>query len=198
LKFLLKKQNKVLTKLSPDIIKIKGKRIFINPFLYSRVIDKNTKHWLYELGQINDLNIKKNRSRFYPNLNWESLNDEEKNVKYFSVEMFIKSLELIKIIHPEIDYLQLKEVEKKMLLFKKTFFEDWVKKSLKKKFKSELNKEKKFIRKISFKNWIDWLSLKKTKSALFFFVVMIFISAFLGWTAGISKNSCNPYFEKTI
>jgi len=27
---------------------------------------------------------------------------------------------------------------------------------------------------------------------------MIFISAFLGWTAGISKNSCNPYFEKTI
>ena len=29
-------------------------------------------------------------------------------------------------------------------------------------------------------------------------IVVVFISAFIGWYSGISKNSCNPYFERNL
>ena len=35
-----------------DIIKINEKKIFLNPFLYSRRFNESTKKWLREPGQI--------------------------------------------------------------------------------------------------------------------------------------------------
>ena len=29
-------------------------------------------------------------------------------------------------------------------------------------------------------------------------IVTIFIASFIGWSLGISKNSCNPYFEQNL
>ena len=73
--FLQTKENKLSNKLQKDIIKIGGKTIFLNPFLYWRRIDQNTNRWLREPGQIAELQIKTNRNRFYPEADWESLNN---------------------------------------------------------------------------------------------------------------------------
>ena len=47
-------------------------------------------------------------------------------------------------------------------------------------------------------NLRTWFSIKETQKALVPVFVIILISALFGWFAGISKNSCNPYFESTI
>ena len=41
--------NQLSKNLQGDIIKIAGKKIFINPFLYSRKLDQTTKDWLREI-----------------------------------------------------------------------------------------------------------------------------------------------------
>ena len=46
--------------------------------------------------------------------------------------------------------------------------------------------------------WLEWLRLENTHQAIFPIILIVFISAFVGWMAGISKNSCNPYFEQNI
>ena len=79
---------------------ISGKTIFINPFLYWRRFDENTNRWLREPGQMSEEQIKLNRNRFYPEIEWAALSNEQKIIKDGTVEMFLKTLELISTFHP--------------------------------------------------------------------------------------------------
>ena len=181
-----------------DIIKIAGKTIFINPFLYWRKFDANTNRWLREPGQIPEEKIQLNRNRFYPELDWSLLSEKEKYIKDGTVEMFLKTLELVRIYHPSLSSSQMLEVERKVSLTKKDDFEKWIKKSFIKKEKHILKEQKKLQRDRFFRNWYAWFALEKTQQALLPIVIIICLSFFIGWFAGISKNSCNPYFENII
>ena len=81
-------------RLQKDSITISGKVIYINPFLYWRRFDNNTDRWLREPGQLGEEQINLNRARFYPELDWTFLKDEERVIKDAAVEMFLKTLEL--------------------------------------------------------------------------------------------------------
>ena len=85
-------------------------------------IDENTNTWLREPGQISAKKIYSNRNRFFPELDWNDLSEEEKLIKDATVEMFIKTLELITVFHPQLNSEQLLEVERKMLIQKKNIF----------------------------------------------------------------------------
>jgi len=196
--FLQTKENKLSNKLQKDIIKIGGKTIFLNPFLYWRRIDHNTNRWLREPGQISELQIKTNRNRFYPEADWESLNDDQKDLKDGTIEMFLKTLELISTFHPDLSSGQLLEVERKMIISKKSSFEKWVQQSFAKRAYAQLREKRKFERIKFISKWKEWLSLEETHKALLPVIIMIFVSSFIGWSAGISKNSCNPYFEDSL
>ena len=193
-----KTKNKISNHLQQDLVKIGGKTIFINPFLYSTRFDENTNRWLREPGQISAQKISSNRNRFFPELDWNDLGEEEKLIKDATVEMFIKTLELITVFHPQLNSEQLLEVERKMLIQKKISFEKWVKKSFAKKARIALNEKRKFQRNKLIRSWKEWLSLENTQQAILPLIVTIFISSFIGWSLGISKNSCNPYFEQNI
>ena len=190
--------NKISNHLQQDVVKICGKTVFINPFLYWRRFDDNTNRWLREPGQMSEEQIQPNRNRFYPEIDWADLSQEQKLIKDGSVEMFLKTLELISTFHPHLNSGQLLEVERKMSITKKLPFEKWVKKSFAKKAKAEENEKKKFLRDRFFRSWKEWLSLDNTHQALLPIIVVVFISAFIGWSSGISKNSCNPYFEQNL
>jgi len=182
-------------KLEQDIIKINGKRIFINPFLYSKKFDEKTKIWLREFGQIPKSKIDLNRSKFYPELNWEILSLQEKFVKYNTVELFLKTIQIIKIINPNLNYQELLELEKQLIDHKKIAFEKLSRKYVLKKERLVL-KEKRKLAIIDFINkWQKWLTLEETQKLILPVFVIILLSALVGWFAGISKNSCNPYFE---
>ena len=60
------------------------------------------------------------------------------------------------------------------------------------------NEKRKFQRERFFSSWKEWLSLENTQQAFLPLIVTIFISSFIGWSLGISKNSCNPYFEQNL
>ncbi len=107
-------------------------------------------------------------------------------------------MELITVFHPQLNSEQLLEVERKMLIQKKISFEKWVKKSFAKKARIELNEQRKFQRNNLIRSWKEWLSLENTQQAFLPIIVVIFISSFVGWSFGISKNSCNPYFEQNL
>ena len=190
--------NKIKNHLQQDAVKISGKTIFINPFLYWRRFDENTNRWLREPGQMSEEQIQPNRSRFYPEIDWSDLEPDQKLIKDATVEMFLKTLELISTFHPSLNPGQLLEVERKMAVTKKLAFEKWVKKSFAKKARIELHEKRKFQRDRFIRNWIEWLSLENTHQAILPIIVVIFISAFVGWSFGISKNSCNPYFESNL
>ncbi len=190
--------HKISNHLQQDVVKIAGKTIFINPFLYSRRFDENTNIWLRENGQISQEEIIKNRYRFFPDLDWDANSDEEKVIIDATVEMFIKTLEIIRTFHPELNSGELFEVEERIVISKKIPFQNWVKKSLAKKARKELNEKRKFQRERFIRNWKDWFTLENTQQTLLPFVLIICMSAFVGWSAGISKNSCNPYFEQNI
>ena len=192
-----KSKNKI-RHLQQDVVKIDGKTIFINPFLYWRRFDENTNSWLREPGQISAQKIYSNRNRFFPELDWDNLSQEEKLIKDATVEMFIKTMELITTFHPQLNSMQIREVERKMLIQKKIAFEKWVKKSFTKKTRIELNERRKFQRNKLIRSWKEWLSLENTHQAFLTIIVVIFISLFVGWSFGISKNSCNPYFEENL
>ena len=112
--------------------------------------------------------------------------------------MFIKTLELVNTFHPQLNSGQLLEVERKMAVTKKISFEKWVKKSFAKKARIELNEKRKFQRNKLIRSWKEWLSLENTHQVFLPIIVVIFISSFVGWSFGISKNSCNPYFEENL
>ena len=142
--------------------------------------------------------ISPNRNRFYPEIEWTDLTHEQKLIKDATIEMFLKTLELISTFHPYLSSGQLIEVERKMAIIKKIPFEKWVKKSFAKKERLLLNEKRKFQRERFFRSWKEWLSLENTQKAFLPLVVTIFLSSFIGWSLGISKNSCNPYFEQNL
>ena len=180
-----------------DIIKINGKRIFINPFLYLREFDEKTKRWLREFGQISKSRIDLNRSKFYPELNWESLSLNEKLVKDNTIELFLKTIQIIKTRNPNLNYEQLLEVEKQLIFYKKIAFEKLSRKYFLKKDRLFIKEKRKLDRADFINRWYKWFTLQETQKLLVPIFVIILLSALMGWFAGISKNSCNPYFEST-
>ena len=74
-----------------DIIRIDGKRIVINPFLYLRKFDQKSKRWLREPGKISKSRIELNRSKYYPEINWEILSLNEKSLLF---HLFLKIIRL--------------------------------------------------------------------------------------------------------
>ena len=182
-------------KLQQDIVKISGKNIYINPFLYWRRFDENTNRWLRQPGQISEDQISANRKRFYPELDWNEMKLEDKLIKDATVEMFLKTLDLISTFHPTLNSGQLLEVERKMAITKKKSFEKWVTNAFQKKARAAMKEKRIYQRERFINNWREWFSLETTQQALLPIIVIIFVSAFVGWSAGISKNSCNPYFE---
>jgi len=112
--------------------------------------------------------------------------------------MFLKTLELISTFHPHLSSGQLLEVERKMAIIKKIPFEKWVTKSFAKKARLLENEKRKFQRDKFFSSWKEWFSLENTQKAFLPLIVTIFLSLFIGWSLGISKNSCNPYFEQNL
>ncbi len=191
-------KNKIINNLQNDIIKIDGKKIFINPFLYSSRFDNNTYIWLSTSGQISNSKIIINRNRFYPELNWEKLTENQRMLKDDTIEMFLKTLDLILFFHPDLNKEQLLQVEKKILLTKKVAFEKWVKKSFKSKERLLLKEKRKYQIHNLFNNWKEWFFAKETQQVILPIFVIMFITFIFGWFAGISKNSCNPYFEPPI
>jgi len=189
---------KISNHLQQDVIKVSGKTIFINPFLYWRRFDENTNRWLRELGQMSEDQIQRNRNRFYPEIEWVDLSQDQKLIKDGTIEMFLKTLELISTFHPYLSSGQLLEVERKMAITKKIPFEKWVIKSFAKKARLLENEKRKFQRERFFSGWNEWLSLENTRQAIVPLIVMIFIASFIGWSLGISNNSCNPYFDQNI
>ena len=189
-------KNKIRNHLRKDAVIIDRKTIFINPFLYGRRFDENTNIWLRELGQVSAKKISSNRNRFFPELDWNDLGEQEKLIKDGTVEMFIKTMELITVFHPQLNSEQLLEVERKMLIQKKLSFEKWVKKSFAKKARIQMSEKRKFQRNKLIRSWKEWLGLENTQQAFLPIIVVIFISSVVGWSFGISKNSCNPYFEE--
>ena len=181
-----------------DIIKINGKKIYINPFLYLRKLDEKTKIWLREPGQISKSTIDLYRSKFYPNVNWEILSLKEKLLKDTTIELFLKTIQMIKTFNPNLNSEQLLIVEKKLYSYKKIAFEKWSDNYFIKKDRSLLNEKRKLERVHFISNWQKWLSLKETQKLIIPAVVIILVSALLGWFAGVSRNSCNPYFESSI
>ena len=142
--------------------------------------------------------ISPNRNRFYPEIDWADLSHEQKLIKDGTVEMFLKTLELISTFHPYLSSGQLLEIERKMAIIKKIPFEKWVKKSFAKKERLLSNERRKFQRERFFSSWREWLSLENTQQFFVPLIVTIFIASFIGWSLGISKNSCNPYFEQNL
>ncbi len=194
---LFKKRYDISRNLQQDIIQLEGKKIFLNPFLYCSKIDKNTNQWLKELGQISDLKIARNRIRFYPKLKWEYLTDDEKILKNGTIELFLKTLELINSFHPSLNSDQLLQIEKKLAISKKASFEKWVAKYIAKKSRLLQIKKNKLLRENQINNLRSFLFMKETKKFIISIFVIIVLSTSIGWFAGISKNSCNPYFEST-
>ena len=191
-------ENTITNHLQQDVVKIGGKTIFINPFLYWRRFDENTNRWLREPGQMSEEQIQPNRNRFYPEIDWADLSYEQKLIKDATVEMFLKTLELISTFHPNVNAGNMLEVERKMIITKKGSFEKWVKKSFAKKARALDSEKRKFQRDRLYRSWKEWLSLENTQQAILPLIVVVFISSFIGWSLGVSKNSCNPYFEENL
>ena len=185
------------TRLQKDSIQIAGKIIFINPFLYWRRFDTNTDRWLREPGQLGEDQIKQNRNRFYPELDWGLLSEEEILVKDASVEMFLKTLELINTFHPDLTAGQLLEIERKMAVTKKRSFEIWVEKSFRRRLNEETRQRQRFERERLWRSWTEWLGLETTHQAFVPLVFIVLLAGFIGWSMGISKNVCTPFFNTT-
>ena len=84
-----------------------------------------------------------------------------------------------------------------MSIIKKVPFEKWVSKTFAKKARLLENEKRKFERERFFRSWKEWFNLKNTQQAIRRGVTVI-LSSFVGWSLGISKNSCNPYFEENL
>ena len=191
-------EGNITNHLQQDVIKISGKTIFITPFLYWRRFDENTNRWLRDPGQMSEDQINPNRNRFYPEIEWTDLSHEQKLIKDATVEMFLKTLELISTFHPYLSSGELLEVERKMAIIKKIPFEKWVKKSYAKKERLLSHERRKFQRERFFSSWREWFSLENTQQVIVPLIIALFFSSFIGWSLGISKNSCNPYFEQNL
>jgi hypothetical protein len=178
-------------RLQQDSILLGGKTIYLNPFLYWRRFDANTDRWLREPGQLPEEQIAANRSRFYPEIGWDLLSDQERVAKDGAVEMFLKSLELISTFHPELTAGQLLEVERKMAVTKKQAFERWVARSLRRRGQEEVRARRRFDRERSLLAWREWLALEATRQALLPLATLLVLALAGGWWWG-SQQACRP------
>ena len=178
-------------RLQQDSIVLAGKTIYLNPFLYWRRFDANTDRWLREPGQLMEEQIASNRLRFYPEVDWELLEESERAAKDGAVEMFLKSLELISTFNPELSAGHLLEVERKMAVTKKKSFERWVTRSLRRRQQEEEKVRRRFDRERTLRGWGEWLALDVTRQALVPFAALLVIAVAGGWWWG-SQQNCSP------
>lgn len=178
-------------RLQQDSIEIAGKTIYLNPFLYWRRFDANTDRWLREPGQMEEEQILKNRLRFYPEVVWDGLSEEERAVKAGAVEMFLKSLELISTFNPELTAGQLLELERKMAVTKKRAFERWVAKSLKRRSQAQRAEKRRFSRDRWLKEWQEWSLDPVTRNALLPISGLVLLAGLGGWFMG-AQQFCRP------
>ena len=176
-------------RLQQDSIQLGGKTIFLNPFLYWRRFDANTDRWLREPGQLSEEQIQANRGRFYPEVAWDLLTDEERTAKDGAVEMFLKSLELISTFNPELTAGQLLEVERKMAVTKKQAFERWVARSLRRREQDELRQRRRFDRQRTLMAWREWCALEVTRQALVPMATLLVLAVAAGWWWG-GQQAC--------
>ena len=176
-------------RLQQDSIELAGKVVYLNPFLYWRRFDANTDRWLREPGQLPEDQLSLNRQRFYPELAWDLLSDEEQAVKDGAVEMFLKSLELISTFNPELTPGQLLEVERKMAVTKKRAFERWVERSLKRRLRQQASERRRFDRERLLRDWGEWLVLPVTRQALLPLSTLMVLAVSCGWWLG-SQQFC--------
>ena len=176
-------------RLQQDSIQLAGKVVYLNPFLYWRRFDANTDRWLREPGQLPEDQILSNRLRFYPELDWELISEEERTIKDGAVEMFLKSLELISTFNPELTPGQLLEVERKMAITKKRPFERWVGKALRRRLQQEVSERRRFDRERLLRDWGEWLLLPVTRQALLPLSALLVLAVGGGWWWG-SQQFC--------
>ena len=176
-------------RLQQDSIVLAGKTIYLNPFLYWRRFDANTDRWLREPGQLMEDQIASNRLRFYPEVDWELLEEGERAAKDGAVEMFLKSLELISTFNPELSAGHLLEVERKMAVTKKKSFERWVTRSLRRRQQEEEKARRRFDRERTLRAWGEWLALDVTRKALVPLASLLVIAVAAGWWWGSQQNS---------
>ena len=176
-------------RLQQDSIQLGGKTIYLNPFLYWRRFDANTDRWLREPGQLPEEQIQANRGRFYPEVAWDLLSEEERTAKDGAVEMFLKSMELISTFNPELTAGQLLEVERKMAVTKKQAFERWVARSLRRREQDEQRERRRFDRQRSLLAWREWFGLDVTRQALVPMASLLVLAAAAGWWWG-GQQAC--------
>ncbi|MEB3318390.1 MAG: hypothetical protein VKO39_09680 [Cyanobacteriota bacterium] len=176
-------------RLQRDTIQFGEKTIYLNPFLYWRRFDANTDRWLREPGQLPEEQIHANRLRFYPELDWDSLDFDERQVREGAVEMFIKSLELINTFNPDLTSGQLLEVERKMAITKKKAFERWVERALRRREQRVSRDRRRFDRERWLRGWMEWLALPSTRAALLPLSGLLVIAMAAGWWLG-SQRLC--------
>ena len=177
-------------RLQQDSIQLGGRTIYLNPFLYWRRFDSNTDRWLREPGQLSEEQIAANRSRFYPELDWDQLDEPQAAVRDGAVEMFLKSLELISTFHPELGSGQLLEVERKMTITKKRSFERWVEKALKRRSREETLEHRRFERSRFWRAWREWIALDTTQKAMVPMVMLMVLSGIAGWSIAARQSVC--------
>ncbi|MCS5706363.1 MAG: hypothetical protein VKN17_01710 [Cyanobacteriota bacterium] len=175
-------------RLQQDSIVLGGRTIYLNPFLYWRRFDANTDRWLRQPGQLQEDQIAANRARFYPELDWDLLDEDERTIRDGAVEMFLKSLELISTFNPELTAGQLLEVERKMAVTKKRAFERWVTKSLKRRQQDEDRERRRFDRERSLRAWTEWVALDVTRQAVLPFSALLVLAVGAGWWWGSQQN----------
>ena len=176
-------------RLQQDSIQLAGKVIYLNPFLYWRRFDANTDRWLREPGQLDEEQVQTNRLRFYPELEWELLSEEDRVIKDGAVEMFLKSLDLIGTFNPELTPGQLLEVERKMAVTKKRAFERWVAKALKRRLQQEVSERRRSDLERLLRDWSEWMLLPVTRQALLPFSALLVLAVGGGWWWG-SQQFC--------
>ena len=177
-------------RLQQDSIQLAGRTIYLNPFLYWRRFDSNTDRWLREPGQLTEDQIQVNRNRFYPELDWQQLDDQQAAIRDGVVEMILKSLELISTFHPELSSGQLLEVERKMTITKKRAFERWVEKALRRRNRQASREHRRFERTRLLRAWSEWLRMDVTQKALVPVVMLLVLSGFAGWSMGARQSAC--------
>ena len=178
-------------RLQQDSILVGGKTVYLNPFLYWRRFDANTDRWLREPGQLPEEQTQTNRLRFYPELDWDLLEGQERLIKDGAVEMFLKTLELISTFNPELTAGQLLEVERKMAVTKKKAFERWVERAYRRREKLVLRDRRRFDRERWLRSWMEWLELPSTRSALVPLSGLFVLAMAAGWWLG-SHHFCKP------
>lgn len=187
-------------RLQQDSIVLGGKTIYLNPFLYWRRFDANTDRWLREPGQLMEEQIASNRVRFYPEVDWELMEEAERAEKDGAVEMFLKSLELISTFNPELSAGHLLEVERKMAVTKKKSFERWVTRSLRRRQQEEQKARRRFDQERTLRAWGEWLALDVTRQALVPLASLLVIAVAAGWWWGSKQNPTlriiNPGLER--